>query len=110
MIKTCVVGYDDGTVKVHYAIEHENKVWLVTAWLKNLAKGYATPERMIRIDALRQRIQVCEPGSKFDYANVILPKAVVEGISQDIEGFEVRSLPDSPRVDSRELKMLPTLF
>ena len=39
-----------------------------------------------------------------------LPKAVIEGASQDIPGFEVRSLPDSPSVESADLKPLPALF
>ena len=109
-ILNIVVGRDDGMVLPYYGIEHEGKLWLVTAWLKNLGTGKATPTRMIRIDALPQRIQKCAPGERFDYANVILPKAVIEGVSQDIPGYEVRSLPDSPSVDSSELKPLPSLF
>ena len=105
-----LVGRDDGMVLPYYGIEHEGKLWLVTAWLKNLATGKATPERMIRVDALSPRIQKCDPGERFDYANVLLPKAVIEGVSQDIPGYEVRSLPDSPSVDNSELKPLPSLF
>lgn len=109
-ILNLLVGRDDGVVQPYYGIEHEGKLWLVTAWLKNLATGSATPERMIRVDSLSPRPTKCDPGEKFHYANILLPKAVIEGVSQDIPGFEVRSLPDSPVVDSRELKMLPPLF
>ncbi len=109
-ILSLIVGRGDGVVCPYFGIEYEGKLWLVTAWLKNLATGKATPERMIRVDALVPKIQKCEPGDKFDYANILLPKAVIEGVSQDIPGFEVRVLPDSPVVDSRELKPLPLLF
>lgn len=109
-ILSLVVGRDDGMVLPYYGIEHEGKLWLVTAWLIDRATGEATPERMIRVDALSQKIQKCEPGDKFDYANIQLPKAVIEGVSQDIPGFEVRSLPDSPVVHRSELKPLPSLF
>lgn len=109
-IQTCVVGHDDGTIQSYFCIEHEGKLWLVTAWLINRAEQVATPERMIRVDSLTPRPMKCDPGSKFDYANILLPKAVIEGLSQDIPGFEVQSLPDSPRVDIRELKPLPSVF
>ena len=105
-----IVGLDDGCINPYYGIEHAGKLWLVTAWLIDRATGEATPERMIRVDALSPRIQKCDPGERFDYANVLLPKAVIEGVSQDIPGYEVRSLPDSPSVDNSELKPLPSLF
>lgn len=104
-ILSLLVGRDDGVVLPYYGIEHEEKLWLVTAWLKNLSTGKATPERMIRVD----KFQKAEEGP-FDYANILLPKAVIEGVSQDTPGFEVRSLPDSPVVDSCDLKPLPLLF
>ena len=106
-ILTLVVGRDDGVVLPYYGIEHEGKLWLVTAWLIDRATGEAKPERMIRVDALVPKIQKCDPGGKFDYANILLPKAVIEGVSQDTPGFEVRSLPDSPRVHRSDLFQLP---
>ena len=109
-ILNLVVGRDDGAVLPYYGIEYEGKLWLVTAWLKNLRTGKATPERMIRVDTLSPKIQKCDPGERFDYANILLPKAVIEGVSQDIPGYEVRSLPDSPSVESADLKPLPVLF
>ena len=105
-----LVGRDDGVVCPYFGIEYEGKLWLVTAWLKNLATGVATPERMIRVDSLHPRPTKGDPGDKFDYVNILLPKAVIEGLSQETPGFEIRSLPDSPCVDSRELKPLPLLF
>lgn len=107
-----IVGRDDGAVLPYYGIEHEGKLWLVTAWLINRATQKATPERMIRVDS-RDKDQhpvKCDPGDDFDYANILLPKAVIEGVSQDAQGFEVRSLPDSPVVDARDLKTLPSIF
>ncbi len=109
-ILTLLVGRDDGVVRPYYGIEHEGKLWLVTAWLVDRNRGVATPERMIRVDALEPRPGKCDPGEKYDYANILLPKDVIEGVSQDTPGFEVRSLPDSPVVDSRDLKPLPQLF
>ena len=97
-----LVGRDDGIVLPYMGIEYENAVWLVTAWLKNLSLGKATPERMIRIDSY-QKVDV----GPFDYANILLPKDVIEGHSQESQLFEVRSLPDSPIVDSIDLKPLP---
>jgi len=60
---------------------------------------------MICVDTLRAMRG--DLGSKFDYVNILLPKAVIEGVSQDTHGYEVRSLPDSPRVHRRDLKPLP---
>jgi hypothetical protein len=105
-----LVGRDDGFVQPYYGIEHEGKLWLVTAWIVNRSTQEATPERMIRVDALNPRPLKCDPNEKFDYENVLLPKAVIEGISQDTHGFEVRSLPDAPIVHRRDLKPLPSLF
>ena len=105
-----IVGRDDGVVQSYYGIEHEGKLWLVTAWLIDRATGEAKPERMIRVDALTPRPQKCDHGDKFDYANILLPRAVIEGVSQEIPGFEVRSLPDSPLVHRSELKPLPSIF
>lgn len=102
-----LVGHDDGTVRSYYGIEHEGKLWLVTAWIVETASGEATPERMIRVDSLDPRPRKCESGEKFDYDNILLPKAVTEGVSPDTPGFEVRSLPDSPTVHRSDLKTLP---
>lgn len=65
-ILTLVVGRDDGMVLPYFGIEHEGKLWLVTAWLIDHATGVAKPERMIRVDALSPKIQKCDPGGKFD--------------------------------------------
>lgn len=99
---TLLVGRDDGVVQPYYGIFHEEKLWLVTAWLIDRATQEAVPERMIRVDSYQKG------DGRFDYVNVLLPKAVIEGTSQDTPGFEVRSLPDSPKVHRRDLKMLPS--
>ena len=109
-VLSLLVGRDDGVVQSYFGIEHEGKLWLVTAWLIDRGTGEATPERMIRVDSLPQKIQKCEPGGRFDYANIQLPKAVIEGASQETPGFEVRSLPDSPRVHRSDLFELPSVF
>lgn len=103
-----LVGRDDGYVRPYLGIEYEGKVWLVTAWLIDRAKQTATPERMIRVDTLDPRPQKCQPGERFDYANILLPKAVIEGVSQDTPGYEVRSLPSLPEVPAHELRALPS--
>ena len=103
-----LVGLDDGFLMPYYGIIHEGSLWLVTAWLIEQATGIATPERMIRVSLVG--IQKCGPGERFHYANILLPRAVIEGVSQDTPGFEVRSLPDSPRVHRSDLKPLPRLF
>lgn len=108
-VLSLIVGHDDGTIKPYYGIEYEGKLWLVTAWLIDRATGAATPERMIRVDLLSPRIQKCEPGQKFDYANILLPRAVIEGASQDTPGYEVRSLPGLPLVHRSDLKTLPSM-
>ncbi len=102
-ILTLLVGRDDGIVQPYYGVEHEGNLWLVTAWIVDRSRGVATPERMIRVDTF----QKADQDSAFDYVNVLLPRDVIEGVSQDTPGFEVRSLPDSPVVDPRDLKPLP---
>jgi hypothetical protein len=99
-----LVGHDDGTVIPYYGVFHEGKLWLVTAWLVDPRTQVGTPERMIRVDSYQKS------EGRFDYDNVLLPKAVIEGTSQDASGFEVRSLPSSPRVRRRDLKPLPSIF
>ena len=98
-----LVGRDDGVARPYFGVEHEGKLWLVTAWLVDRNKQVATPERMIRVDTF----QKADPDSAFDYVNMLLPRDVIEGVSQDTPGFEVRSLPDSPIVNARDLKPLP---
>ena len=106
-VLTLVVGLDDGHVQTYFGIEHEEKLWLVTAWLRAPGQEEFVPERMIRVDSLAA--QRCEPGSRFDYANVLLPRAMIEGVSQETPGFEVRSLPDSPCVLRSDLYTLPSI-
>lgn len=86
-ILNLLVGRDDGVVQPYYGIEYEGKLWLVTAWLINLSTQDATPERMIRVDSLSPRIQRCEPGGEYHYANILLPKHVIEGTAQDTQGL-----------------------
>jgi hypothetical protein len=105
---TLVVKTDDGCVETHCGIAHDGGVWLVTSWLTNLATGQATPERMIRVDTLP--IEKCPTGSPFDYTGIVLPRDVLEGDSADEPGYEVRQFPDSPVVERRELKLLPSVF
>lgn len=109
-VLTLLVGLDDGTVQSYFGIEHEGKLWLVTSWLVDRASGDATPERMIRVDSLEPRPTKCPPGERFHYANVLLPRSVIEGVTQESPGFEVRSLPDSPRVRRDQLYQLPSIF
>jgi hypothetical protein len=99
-----LVGHDDGTVKSYYGVFHEGKLWLVTAWLVNPQTKVGTPERMIRVDSYQKS------EGRFDYDNVLLPRAVIDGVSQDVPGFEVRSLPMSPKVRRHDLKLLPPVF
>ena len=102
-ILTLLVARNDGVVRPYYGVEYEGKLWLVTAWIVDRSRQVATPERMIRVDTF----QKADPDSAFDYVNILLPKDVIEGVSQDTPGFEVRSLPDSPIVNARDLKPLP---
>ena len=106
-IMSCLVAHDDGTSLPYACIEYEGKLWLVTGWLTDYAIRLAVPERMIRLDLLRPKPKRCSPGSRFDYEDIQLPKAVVEGHSDEAPGFEVRHHPGAPVVDSRELKPLP---
>jgi hypothetical protein len=105
---TLVVRTDDGCVETHCGIEHDGGLWLVTGWLANLATDQATPERMIRVDI--QAIEKCPPGGPFDYTGIVLPRDVLDGDGADAPGYEVRQFPDSPVVDRRELKLLPSVF
>lgn len=109
-ILACLAAFDDGTVDLYYCIEYENKVWLVTAWWINQDTQVATPERMIRVDALTPTIQKCEPGSPYRYANILLPKVLIDDVSPALPGFEVRNLPKRPTVHRRDLRPLPPLF
>ena len=102
-ILTLLVARNDGGVRPYYGVEYEGKLWLVTAWIVDRSRQVATPERMIRVNTF----QKADPDSAFDYVNMVLPRDVIEGVSQDTPGFEVRSLPDSPIVNARDLKPLP---
>lgn len=108
-ILTLIVGLDDGVVQSYYGIEYEGKLWLVTAWLIETATGLATPERMIRVD-LQPVQKIDDPGDKFDYANILLPRALIHDPCPDTTGYEVRNLPSSPVVHRSVLKMLPSIF
>jgi hypothetical protein len=103
-VLTLLVGRDDGVVMPYYGIEHEGKLWLVTAWLIDRATEAATPERMILVDQHQKAAE-----GPCDYVGILLPKAVIEGVSQDTPGFEVRSLPSSPVMHRNDLKTLPQL-
>lgn len=107
-ILSLFVGRDDGVVMSYFGIIHEKKLWLVTAWLINRATGNATPVRMIRLDS--KFISGCGPGDEFDYGNILLPKHVIEGVTEDAPGYTVRSLPDEPVVHQDELYTLPSIF
>lgn len=109
-VLTLLVGQDDGIVQSYFGIEHEGRLWLVTRWLIERATQEAVPERMIRVDSLDQPPQAGEPGGKFDFVVPLLPKSVIEGLTQDMPGFEVRSLPTTPRVRRSDLYMLPSHF
>ncbi len=88
--------------------EHEGTVWLVTSWLVETATGYATPERMLRVGSLLEMMQRRSDHSDFDYENVLLPIALIDDLVVPSETpFEVRSLPDQPRVHRNEIRMLP---
>lgn len=104
-----LVGHDDGTIQPYLGIEFEGKVWLVPNWLVDLSTGVATPERMIRVDSLDPRPMKGDPGNRFDFSNILLPRAVIEDPFPDTSQFEVRNLPDSPRVYRSELRELPTI-
>ena len=104
-VLSLLVGRDDGIVKPYFGIIYKNNLWLVTAWLINKATEFATPERMIRVDSFQES---ADP--KFDYENILLPKAVIEGTSQDVLGYEVLSLPDEPVVSRDKLYQLPKIF
>lgn len=106
---TLAVGLDDGCVESYFGVEHEGGLWLVTAWLIDLASGDATPERMIRLDSLEQPPQRCPPGERFDFVVPLLPKAVIHGLGEETPGFEVRSLPATPKVAASLLKPLPSI-
>ena len=109
-VLSLIVGRDDGAVVPYFGIEYENKLWLITAWVVNQSTGVGTPERMIRVDSLDRPPQKCDPGYKYDYIIQLLPKDVIEGVSEEIPGFEVRSLPEKPTVHRDELFQLPNLF
>ena len=109
-VLSLLVGCDDGTVQSYFGIWHEGKLWLVTAWIVNKASGEATPERMIRVDSLSPSLQKCGPKDRFDFANILLPISVIAGKTEDTEGYEVRSLPDSPVVHRNDLYTLPSFF
>lgn len=100
-----MVVRDDAVVCPHFGVFHDSKLWLVTAWLIDPNTQVATPERMIRVDEYRE-----SDHPHFDYEDVRLPKALIEGLTQDAPGYEVRSLPGAPRVHRRHLKMLPSIF
>ena len=106
---TLVVGRDDGVVQSYFGVEWEDKLWLVNAWLIDRATGMAIPERMVRVDNLSPQPQKCEVGERFDYANVLLPTAVIEGPGEP-PGYEVRVMPDAPQIHRSHLKPLPSIF
>ena len=110
-VLTLVVGRDDGVVKTYFGIEHDGKLWLVTSWLIKHSTGIATPERMIRVDNLQPKPTKVDPSEneKFDYVNVLLPKSVIEGLTEESQGYEILSLPGEPKVHRSELYILPSV-
>ena len=99
-----LVGHGDGTIRSYYGVFHEGKLWLVTAWLVDPRTQEGVPERIIRVNSYQKG------EGRFDYDNVLLPRAVIEGASPDAPGFEVQSLPNSPKVRRSDLKPLPSIF
>lgn len=68
-------------------LEHEGKLWLVPMWKDELAKGTATPERIIRFDLLvYSKTKI--PGIEYVLTTPI-PKAVLDGHSRSVGGIEV---------------------
>lgn len=108
-VLTLFVGLDDGRARAYFGVAHEGKTWLVTRWLIDRARQEAVPERMIRVDSLSPRPLEHEPGDLFDFSNILLPIRVIEGLTQEAPGYEVRSLPSSPRVHLSDLYMLPVV-
>jgi hypothetical protein len=50
-------GFEDGVMATCSAVEYEGAIWLVTKWLPFHGRGYAKPERMIRLEQFQfQRI------------------------------------------------------
>jgi len=51
-----------------------------------------------------------DPGDKFDYENLQLPKDLLSMQHPGTPKHEARNFPTSPKVDARDLKPLPRLF
>lgn len=107
-----MVAGDGGVVKSYFGVEHDNKLWLVTKWIIDKSTGFATPIRMIRIDSLSPAPMKLDRSetNKFDYTNIVLPKSVIEGTTENSPGFEVKSLPEEPKVHRDELFTLPPII
>lgn len=102
-VYSLLAGHDDGTIRTYFGVKHEGALWLVKDWLIDPATNKAKPERMIRVDSY----QASPPGGKVDFVNILLPIAVVDG--QNMPGYEVRNLPESPVVDRSDLFVLPVI-
>jgi hypothetical protein len=80
-----IVGFEDGVMAECGAVEYQGAIWLVPKWLPHHTEGYATPERMIRLDQFRhQRFDppATGPGpfAGADFAvNDPLPKTLFHG-------------------------------
>ena len=52
----CIAYTTDAFMFKGSGIEHEGKLWIVTAWLKHPDESFAHPERLIRFDNLPHRL------------------------------------------------------
>jgi len=92
ILKTRITTNDG--IYVVDTIEIEGLPWLVPRWIDNHpTKGFSTPEYMIRIMAVKSKLNTVE----YDYLlNDLLPKSVFLGKpTKEFEGrYEIRHLPD----------------
>ena len=71
----CIAFTTDAFVFKGSGIEHEGKLWIVTAWLKHPSESTAHPERIIRFDNLPHHL-VDDPQAKlegYEYQGIQLP-------------------------------------
>src|SRR5580704_15306755 len=83
---------DDGKEFIGHAIEHEEKLWLVPAWLTGPTTGTLCPARIICMDGLSLTKAGLESPADYVLATP-LNKAALEGRAVG-QNLDVRERPD----------------
>ena len=93
-ILKCFVGLAEGMVITCDGIEHEGKLWIVSAWLEHPSEPIAIPERLIRFDNYPH-----QSDDGVFYQNILLPIPESALYGDVPPGIEYLDRPQNIQVD-----------